>query len=100
VRRLLRGDPGMESQRIRELLAEQGYEGGKTIRRSNAARSSYRWPPMPRGSARAKSSALTSASKNAPITARALTLFAFGGSVSPPVPLTLQFARTSGSRSG
>jgi transposase len=28
---LLRGDPLIESQRIRELLAEQGYEGGKTI---------------------------------------------------------------------
>jgi transposase len=28
---LLRGDPVIESQRIRELLAEQGYEGGKTI---------------------------------------------------------------------
>jgi transposase len=31
VHRLLREDPGIESQRIRELLAEQGFEGGKTI---------------------------------------------------------------------
>jgi transposase len=31
VHRLLRDDPEIESQRIRELLAEQGYEGGKTI---------------------------------------------------------------------
>jgi transposase len=31
VHRLLREDPGIESQRIRELLAEQGYRGGKTI---------------------------------------------------------------------
>ena len=31
VHGLLRGDPLIESQRIRELLAEQGYEGGKTI---------------------------------------------------------------------
>jgi len=31
IHALLRSDPEMESQRIRELLAEQGYEGGKTI---------------------------------------------------------------------
>jgi len=31
VHRLLRDDPEIESQRIRELLAEQGYAGGKTI---------------------------------------------------------------------
>ena len=31
VHRLLRSDPEMESQRIRELLVEQGFEGGKTI---------------------------------------------------------------------
>jgi transposase len=31
VHRLLRDDPEIESQRIRELLAEQGYDGGKTI---------------------------------------------------------------------
>ena len=31
VHRLLRDDPGIESQRIRELLIEQGFEGGKTI---------------------------------------------------------------------
>jgi transposase len=31
VHRLLREDPEIESQRIRELLAEQGYAGGKTI---------------------------------------------------------------------
>src|SRR4051812_30726802 len=31
VHRLLREDPEIESQRIRELLAEQGYRGGKTI---------------------------------------------------------------------
>jgi transposase len=31
VHRLLREDPEIESQRVRELLAEQGYEGGKTI---------------------------------------------------------------------
>ena len=28
---MLRDDPGIESQRIRELLIEQGFEGGKTI---------------------------------------------------------------------
>jgi transposase len=28
---LLRKDPGLESQRVREILAEQGYRGGKTI---------------------------------------------------------------------
>ena len=31
VHRLLRDDAEIESQRIRELLAEQGYDGGKTI---------------------------------------------------------------------
>ena len=31
VHRLLRDDAGIESQRIRELLIEQGFEGGKTI---------------------------------------------------------------------
>jgi transposase len=31
VNRLLDDDPQLESQRIRELLMEQGYEGGKTI---------------------------------------------------------------------
>jgi transposase len=31
VHRLLREDPEIESQRIRELLSEQGFEGGKTI---------------------------------------------------------------------
>ena len=31
MHRLLREDPEIESQRIRELLAEQGYAGGKTI---------------------------------------------------------------------
>jgi transposase len=31
VHRFLRGDPRMPSQRVRELLQEQGYEGGKTI---------------------------------------------------------------------
>jgi hypothetical protein len=31
VHRLLDDDPQLESQRIRELLMEQGYEGGKTI---------------------------------------------------------------------
>ena len=31
VHRLLDDDPGIESQRIRELLAEQGFAGGKTI---------------------------------------------------------------------
>jgi transposase len=31
VHRLLRGDARIPSQRIRELLVEQGYEGGKTI---------------------------------------------------------------------
>ena len=31
LHRLLRDDPGIESQRVRELLAEQGYAGGKTI---------------------------------------------------------------------
>jgi transposase len=31
VHRLLRGDARIPSQRIRELLAEQGYRGGKTI---------------------------------------------------------------------
>lgn len=31
VHELLREDPEIESQRIRELLIEQGYEGGKTI---------------------------------------------------------------------
>lgn len=31
VHGLLREDPLMESQRIRELLIEQGFEGGKTI---------------------------------------------------------------------
>ena len=31
LHRLLREDPEMESQRLRELLAEQGYEGGKSI---------------------------------------------------------------------
>src|SRR5215218_5099635 len=31
LHRLLRDDPEIESQRIRELLAEQGYDGGKTI---------------------------------------------------------------------
>ncbi len=31
VHSLLRGDPEIESQRIRELLVEQGFEGGKTI---------------------------------------------------------------------
>jgi transposase len=31
VHRLLDDDPGIESQRVRELLAEQGFAGGKTI---------------------------------------------------------------------
>ena len=31
VHRLLREDPEIESQRIRELLTEEGFEGGKTI---------------------------------------------------------------------
>jgi transposase len=31
LHRLLREDPEIESQRIRELLVEQGYDGGKTI---------------------------------------------------------------------
>ena len=31
LHRLLREEPEIESQRIRELLAEQGYDGGKTI---------------------------------------------------------------------
>jgi transposase len=31
VHRLLRSDPEMESQRIRELLVELGFEGDKTI---------------------------------------------------------------------
>ena len=31
VHELLRGDPRIETQRIFELLAEQGYEGGKSI---------------------------------------------------------------------
>jgi transposase len=31
VHSLLRSDPGIESQRIRELLIEQGFEGGKTL---------------------------------------------------------------------
>ena len=31
VHRLLREDPGIESQRIREILIESGFEGGKTI---------------------------------------------------------------------
>ena len=31
IHALLRSDPEMESQRIRELLAERGYEGSKTI---------------------------------------------------------------------
>ena len=31
LHRLLREDPETVSQRIRELLAEQGYEGSKTI---------------------------------------------------------------------
>jgi transposase len=31
IHALLRADPEIESQRIRELLAEQGYAGGKTI---------------------------------------------------------------------
>src|ERR1035441_2815915 len=31
VHSLLRCDPGMESQRIRELLIEQGFDGGKTL---------------------------------------------------------------------
>jgi transposase len=31
IHALLRRDPDLESQRIRELLAEQGYRGGKTI---------------------------------------------------------------------
>ena len=37
---LLRDDPLIESQRIRELLAEQGYEGGKTITDDYVHRSS------------------------------------------------------------
>ena len=28
---MLRGDAELESQRIRELVIEQGFEGGKTI---------------------------------------------------------------------
>ena len=31
IRELLRGDPRLETQRILELLAERGYEGGKSI---------------------------------------------------------------------
>ena len=31
IHELLRGDPRIETQRILELLAEQGYEGGKSI---------------------------------------------------------------------
>jgi transposase len=31
IHELVRGDPRIESQRIRELLAERGYEGDKTI---------------------------------------------------------------------
>ena len=31
IQRLLREDPRLPGQRIRELLAEQGYQGGKTI---------------------------------------------------------------------
>jgi transposase len=31
IHALLRGDPLIESQRIRELLIEQGFDGGRTI---------------------------------------------------------------------
>src|SRR5438477_10156402 len=31
VHELLRGDPEIESQRIREILIESGFDGGKTI---------------------------------------------------------------------
>jgi transposase len=31
IHRLLRGDPSMPGQRIRELIAPLGFDGGKTI---------------------------------------------------------------------